>query len=669
MSNYPLLFEPITLNRLELRNRIVVPAMHLNYTPGGKVSDQLVAFYRERAAGGAGLMIVGGCVINEKAGGPIFVSIKDDEDIPGLKRLADAAHEHGAAMGAQLYMAGAYSHGMLIGGQAVSSSPHTSRFTKEECRALSREEIAAVQDDFAAAARRAKEAGLDMVEILGSAGYLICQFLSPKINQRTDEYGGSLENRMRFGLEVIAKVRAAVGDEFCVGIRIAGNDFVPGSHTNEEAAIFAKACEAAGVDMINVTGGWHETRVPQITQELPPGGFSYLARGVKWAVDSVPVAASNRIHSPQLAEAILARGDADLVCMGRPMLADSELPRKARAGQTQLIRRCVACNQGCFDAIAQMKPVGCLVNPRAGREAKDPGPQPAAAPKKVVVIGGGPGGCQAAITAASRGHRVTLMEKADRLGGQIAWWNGPLMKSDFGSIPAWQGASLEELGVEVLLNTEATAEAVAALKPDAVILATGARPTRPPIPGADSPQVHTAWDIIQGKAPCRGRVVIIGGGAVGLETALYVARQGALTPEQTYFIELFGAETPEVVGRLIAQGSHPVTVLEALPKIGAGIGRSTRWIVFGLLKRFNVTVHTKVQVQAIEGGAVKAVINGGEQELAADTVILATGAAPAGELAGALKGQGLSVEVIGDAAGGADALAAIKEGYRAGASL
>ena len=669
MSNYPLLFEPITLNRLELRNRIVVPAMHLNYTPGGKVSDQLVAFYRERAAGGAGLMIVGGCVINEKAGGPIFVSIKDDEDIPGLKRLAEAAHGHGAAVGVQLYMAGAYSHGMLIGGQAVSSSPHTSRYTKEECRALSREEIAAVQDDFAAAARRAREAGLDMVEILGSAGYLICQFLSPKINQRTDEYGGSLENRMRFGLEVIAKVRAAVGDDFCVGIRIAGNDFVPGSHTNQEAAIFAKACEAAGVDMINVTGGWHETRVPQITQELPPGGFSYLARGVKRAVDSVPVAASNRIHSPQLAEAILARGDADLICMGRPMLADPELPRKARAGRSRLIRRCVACNQGCFDAVAQMKPVGCLVNPRAGREAKDPGPQPAAAPQKVVVIGGGPGGCQAAITAASRGHRVTLMEKAERLGGQLAWWSGPLMKNDFSSIPAWQEAALEELGVEVLLNTEATAGAVAGLKPDAVILATGARPTRPPIPGADSPQVHTAWDIIQGKTLCRGRVVIIGGGAVGLETALYVARQGALTPEQTYFMELFGAETPEVVSRLIAQGSHPVTVLEALPKIGAGIGRSTRWIVFGLLKRFKVTVHTKVQVRAIEEGAVRAVIDGEERELAADTVILATGAAPAGELAGALKGQGLSVEVIGDAAGGADALAAIKEGYRVGASL
>ncbi len=669
MSNFPLLFEPITLNKLELRNRIVVPAMHLNCTPGGAVSDQLVAFYRERAAGGAGLMIVGGCVINEKAGGPIFVSIMKDEDIPGLARLAEAAHEHGAAVGAQLYMAGAYSHAMLIGGEAISASAHTSRYTKEECRAMSPEEISQVQDDFAAAARRAKEAGLDMVEILGSAGYLICQFLSPAINQRDDGYGGSLENRMRFGLETIAKVRAAVGDDFCVGIRIAGNDFVPGSHTNEEAAMFARACEEAGVDLINVTGGWHETRVPQITQELPPGGFSYLARGVKWAVDKVPVATSNRMHSPELAEAVLARGDADLICMGRPMLADPELPLKAQAGLSRLIRRCVACNQGCFDAIPQMKPVGCMVNPRAGREAKDPGPEDAAAPRKIVVAGGGPAGCQAAITAASRGHKVTLMEKAACLGGQLAWWNGPLMKSDFASIPAWQGATLDELGVEVLLESEATADSVAAMQPDAVVVATGGRPTRPPIPGADGPNVFTAWEVISGKALCRGKVVVIGGGAVGLETALMVARQGALTPEQVYFIELFGAETPEVVARLVAQGSHRVTVLEALPKIGAGIGRSTRWITFGLIKRFNLTVHTKVQVKAIAEGTVSAVIDGAEQELAADTVILATGAAPDDALAGELEARGLAVHRVGDADGGADCLAAIRSGYKLGASL
>ncbi|MEW5913387.1 MAG: FAD-dependent oxidoreductase [Thermodesulfobacteriota bacterium] len=670
MSDYPLLLSSITLNQLQLRNRIVLPAMHLNYTMDqGKVTDQLVEFYRERARGGAGLVIVGGCAINDLAGGPIFVSIKKDEDIAGLARLTSAVKAEGAAMGAQLYMAGAYSHPALIGTVPVSSSVHVSGYTKAECRALSLEEIGQVQDDFVAAARRAQEAGMDMVEILGSAGYLICQFLSPAINQRRDQYGGSLENRMRFGLEVIAKVRAAVGPDFCVGVRIAGNDFVPGSHTNAEAAQFAKACEQAGVDLINVTGGWHETKVPQITHELPPGGFSYLARGVKRAVERVPVAASNRIHSPGLAEDILARGDADLVCMGRPLLADPELPAKARAGRPELIRRCVACNQGCFDAVALLQPVGCLVNPRAGREAADPGPQPAGKAKKIVVIGGGPAGCQAAIVAAARGHKVTLLEAADCLGGQLAWWHQPLAKRDFASIPAWQAATLAEAGVEVRLNSKADAEAVAALKPDVVVLAAGGRPAAPPIPGADLPHVVQAWDLLCGVARPQGRVVVIGGGAVGLETAIAVARRGALSEEQTYYLTLFKGETPEVIGQLIGQGSHPVTVLEMLPKIGEGIGRSTRWIVFGLLKRFGVKTQTKVQVKAIEPGLVRAVVEGQEQTLPADTVVLATGFRPNDELAAALRERGLTVEVIGDAAGGGTALKAIAQGYAVGCKM
>ncbi len=667
MNLYPLLLSPLTVNQLTLRNRIVLPAMHLNYTPGGKVSDQLVSFYAERAKGGAGLMIVGGCVIDDWAGGPMFVSIKKDDDIEGLSRLAEAAHDHGAAIGVQLYMAGAYSHRMLIGCQAVSSSPHMSGFTKEEARELTLEEIAQVQDDFARAAVRARKAGMDMVEILGSAGYLICQFLSPKINQRTDRYGGPLENRMRFGLETVAKVRAAVGPEICVGIRIAGNDFIPGSHTNSEAAQFAQACVEAGVDMINVTGGWHETLVPQITAELPAGGFSYLARGVKRAV-GVPVAASNRMHNPDLAEDVLARGDADLICMGRPLLADPELPNKAAAGRADLIRRCVACNQGCFDSIPLMQPVGCMVNPRAGREAQIPAtlPKPAR-PLTLAVVGGGPAGCQAAITAAERGHRVVLWEAAPRLGGQVAWYHEATEKPDFASIPAWQAATLAELGVEVRLGAPADLEAVVALGPDKVILASGARQAHPPIPGADLPHVTGAWEVLTRQVRPRGRVVVIGGGAVGLETALYVARLGALTPEQTYFLTLFKGEAPETLARLVAEGSHQVTVLEMLPKIGQGIGRSTRWIVFGKLKRFGVKPHTKAQVKAIEPEGVRAVIDGAERLIPAETVILATGSKPRDELLAGLKARGLAVSVVGDAGGAGSVLKSIAQGFQAGA--
>ena len=332
MDSYKLLLSPLTVNKLELKNRMIMPATHLNYTPGGKVNDQFTAFYRERAKGGVALAIAGGAVINDLAGGPIMMSIKEDDDIPGLKRLAEAVHEHGSLLGVQLYMAGAYAHSMLIGQQAISSTTHTSRFTREEARGMTLEEIAQVQEDFAAAAARAQEAGLDMVEILGSAGYLISQFLSPAINKREDEYGGPLENRMRFGLEVVKKVRERVGPDFCVGMRVAGNDFVPGGSTNPEAAAFAAACAAAGVDLINVTGGWHETRVPQLTTEVPLAGLAYLARGVKQAVD-VPVAASNRVNHPAVGEEVLARGDADLICIARPLFADPEFPNKAARGQ------------------------------------------------------------------------------------------------------------------------------------------------------------------------------------------------------------------------------------------------------------------------------------------------------------------------------------------------
>jgi len=667
MSAYPLLFSPCKINRLELRNRIVMPAIHLNYTPGGKVTDQLVAFYRERAKGGAALLIAGGAAISDAAGGPMMLSIKDDNDIEGLSRLCQAAHDNGAAMGAQLYHAGAYAHRMLIGGVAVSSSVHTSGFTKEEARALALEEIPAIQDQFAAAAVRAKEAGFDMVEILGSAGYLICQFLSPKINQRQDQYGGPLENRMRFGLEVVGKVRAAVGPGFCVGIRLAGNDFVPGSHTNEESRLFAAACQEAGVDIINVTGGWHETKVPQLTPELPPAGLTYLARGIKGAV-GVPVCASNRIGDPDLAEDVLARGDADMICMCRPLLTDPELPNKAARGRAGLIRPCVSCNQGCFDAITQLQPVGCLMNPRAGHEAA-PAPQPASRPGKVVVVGGGPAGCQAALTAARRGHRVVLMEAAERLGGQPAWYHEATEKPDFALIGPYFGAALAEAGVEVRLNCRADAQMVAAEKPDAVVLATGSQPSLAPIPGSERPHVLHAWSVLQKKVRPRGRVVVIGGGAVGLETAIFVAKKGALTPEQTYFLALYRAEEPQVIDHLISTGSQAVTVVEMLPKVGQDIGRSTRWIAFGKLKRFGVALKTKVKVLAIEENGVRVKDEEGESLLLADTVILATGAKPNDALAAELKSLGLAVQVAGDAAGAGSVLKSIAQAHKIAASL
>ena len=667
MSRYPLLFSPLTVNELTLANRIVLPAMHLNYTPGGKVTDQLVSFYSERAKGGAGLVIVGGCVISPLAGGPMLISIQDDSDIEGLKRLTDAVHEGGAKIGAQLYHAGAYAHRALIGEQAVSSSAHTSAFTREEARELSLAEIDEVQNQFAKAARRAREAGFDMVELLGSAGYLICQFLSPRINRRTDRYGGDLKNRMRFGLETVAKVRQAVGPEFCLGIRLAGHDFVPGSHGNAESARFAAACEETGVDMINVTGGWHETKIPQLSQEVPPGGLAYLARGVKRAVNC-PVCASNRMNHPVQAEEVLARGDADLACIGRAFIADPEFAAKAEQGRAELIRPCIACNQGCFDAILQLQPVGCATNCRAGKEHK-PLPQPSADKGVVVVVGGGPAGCEAALVAAKRGVKVILLEASSRLGGQPAWYAEPVYKPDFAEIGRYYTHALAEAGVDVRLDTKADANLIASLRPRAVILATGAEPIRLDLPGADSGHVMDAWDVLQGKVRPVGDVLVVGGGAVGLETGLALARQGALTPEQVHFLALFGAEPPEDLAALMADGSRKVTVLEMLPKVGKGVGRSTKWILFGLLKRFGVNLVTKAKVVSIAPGKVTAEVDGEQKEFEADTVVMAAGARPKDGLGRELKERGFTVMPVGDAEMVGSVLEAVAAGWKAGARI
>ncbi|MDH4209583.1 MAG: NADH:flavin oxidoreductase, partial [Anaerolineae bacterium] len=363
------LFEPVNIGSLELANRIVMPALHLVYTPDGLVTDRLVDFYQERAAGGVGLIIVGGCPVDEYGGAPSMIGIRDDTFIPGLARLVEAVHREGTAIAAQLYHAGRYSLSKEIGRQALAPSALPSLLTRETPREMSGEDIARTVTSFVAAARRAREAGFDAVEISSSAGYLLSQFLSPLTNQRSDRYGGDFESRMRFPLEVVQAVRNYLGPGYPVIVRIAGNDFVQGGNANPEAALFARRLEQVGVDAIDVTGGWHETAVPQITMGVPRGAFSYLARGVMEAVN-IPVITSNRYSDPLLADRMLRSGVADLVAMGRPLIADAQLPNKARQGRLAEIQTCVACNQGCFDSIFLGRPVTCLVNPRAGEEAR-----------------------------------------------------------------------------------------------------------------------------------------------------------------------------------------------------------------------------------------------------------------------------------------------------------
>jgi 2,4-dienoyl-CoA reductase (NADPH2) len=660
------LFEPIKIGPTQLSNRVVMTAMHLNYTPGGAMTDQFINFYTARAKGGAGLIVIGGAEIDDQASGiDLMVSIKDDKFIPGLTRFTDAMHAAGAKVAVQLYMAGAYSFCGLRGLPTLAPSEFTSYFTKQQTTAMTLDDIDRVQGDFASAAIRAGQAGFDAVEVLGSAGYLICQFLSPKTNKRMDDYGGSLENRMRFGCETIRRVKQAVGDDLALIVRVAGNDFVPGSHTNQESRVFAKAAQDAGADCINVTGGWHESRVPQITMDLPKAGYAYLARGIKANV-SVPVVACNRINDPLIAEEILSEGIADLIGMGRGFIADPEFVNKAKQGRINEIRRCVACNQKCFDYVFQLRGVGCMVNPRAGREAETE-ITPTESAKKILVIGAGPAGCSFAVTAAERGHKVTICEKEQQIGGQVHWFAPSTRKHDFPFLIDYFKAMLDKHGVEVRTGTEVTSELIAREKPDLVIVATGAAPFRPPIDAVDAPQVFQAWDVLKGRVQTGHDVVVVGGGSVGLETAVYLASKGTISPEQLYFLVMHNAESPEVLRDLCLQGTKKVTVIEMLPKIGQDIGMSTRWVLMKDIKMRGIDVVTSARMKDIQPDSIVYTDAKGEDHIIrADNVILAMGSRPENTLSKALEQAGCNVVVIGDANKVGKISSAIDEGFDLG---
>jgi 2,4-dienoyl-CoA reductase (NADPH2) len=666
--DFPYLFSPIEINGMELKNRIVMTAMHLGYTPEGTVTDQLTSFYSVRAKGGVGLIIVGGCPIDEYGGMSSMIGINDDRFIPGLRKLTDGVKKNGARIAAQLYQAGRYTHSAMIGGRKpFSASAVRSRFTGETPRALDLEEIPGVQDRFAEAALRARKAGFDAVEILGSAGYLISQFLSPVTNLREDGYGGTLENRMRFGVEVARKVREAVGTDYPVIMRLAGNDFMEGGCTNREAGIFAGALERAGVDMFNITGGWHETRVPQLTMNVPRRGYVYLAQGIK-SVVSRPVLASNRINDPGTAEEILRNGEADMVTMARGLLADPDLPRKSQNGKAGLIYHCIACNQGCFDRIFNLRPATCLVNPGAGREG-ELSIEPASKVKKVLVIGGGVAGMKAAAVAAERGHKVSLIEKADRLGGQVLLNRLIPGREELATAADDLARNIRALGVDVMLEKRADLSLIEAMKPDAVVLAAGARPILPEIPGVSQDHVAQAWDVLAGRSGVGRSVVVVGGNAVGLETAMYLARIGTLSPEVFHFLASNRAESMETLTELLNKGSKEVTVVEMIKKAGKDIGLTTRWTIMAELKRLGVTVMTGTKAVGIRADGLEIEREDGPGFLKADSVVMAVGSRAESSLAKELEGLASEFYVIGDAREPRKALEAIREGFEVGLLL
>ena len=661
------LFQPIRLNGLELPNRVVMPAMHLAMAEDFRVTDPMVAFYAERAKGGVGLITVGYATVDELSGAPNCLGCHDDAHVPGLARLAAAIHGGGARASIQLNHAGRYNHSLFLGGQQpVAPSAIASRLTHEEPRALAPDEIAGVVQAFGRAAARAVRAGFDAVEILSGTGYLISEFLSPLTNRRDDAYGGTLTNRMRFGLEVVAAVRAAVGPDVPLLVRLNGNDFMPGGQDPAELKVYARALADAGVDALCVNVGWHEARVPQIVASVPRGTYAYLARGIREAA-GVPVIASHRINDPVLARDLLAEGWCDLVAMGRALIADPQVPNKAREGREAQVLHCVACAQGCFDHLFEMRAIECLCNPRAGHEA-EPVPR-ASKPRLVLVAGGGPAGMSAALAAREVGHTVVLVEREARLGGQLFLAGAPPGREEFRELAHDLAVRVAAAGIPVRTGLAVDEALLAAERPDVVVVATGARPLTPPLPVLPGAPVVQAWDVLAGRAHAGRRVVVVGGGAVGLETALYLAEKGTLSADALKFLLVNRAEPLELLAELATRGTRDITVVERIARMGQDVGRSTRWVMLQDLERLGVTSLTSATALAITPSGVVISRDGFEDELPADTVVLATGAAPHRPLVEVLARLGVPCVTVGDAERVGTAFDAVHAGWRAGLAL
>ena len=665
-----LLFEPIMIGDLSVKNRIYLPAMHLNMTMDREVNDRLVAFYAERARGGAGLISVGYATVDELSGTFTNLGAHDDKFIPGLARLARGIQDHGARAVIQLNHAGRYMHSFLLGGkQPVAPSSVPSRLTKEAPRELTIDEIQGIVAAFGAAAKRVQAAGYDAVEVLSSTGYLISEFLSRVTNKREDEYGGPIENRMRFGVEVMRSIKEATGPDYPLIVRINGHDMMDadGGSTRQDLQAYARELERAGVDAIGVNVGWHEARVPQIVAEVPRGAYAYLARGVKEAV-SVPVIASHRINNPALARELLADDMCDMVAMGRGLIADPYLPEKARTNREDEIIHCIACGQGCFDNLIKFRPVDCLCNPRAGREAET-NIERTAAPRKVMVVGGGPAGMSAAVAAADRGHDVTLFEQADQLGGQLHLAGAPPGRDEFIQLATDLAKQTALRNIKVVLNNSVDEATLAEEAPDVVVLATGAVPTSFPVPGADGEQVVQAWDVLAGRVQTGRRVVVVGGGSVGVETALFLADKGTLSGETLKFLLVHGAETPETLLELAVKGTKHVVLVEMESRVGRDLGKTTRWGMLQDADRAGIDIRTATSVVEITDSGVLVDCDGTVEELAGDTVVIAVGAQPHNPLADLVASRGIEVHVVGDATKVAKANDAIMQGFEVGRSL
>lgn len=639
------LFQPAKIGSLEIANRIIMTAVSTRYDY--EESDRLSRFYAERAKGGVGLIITGALqtIYPGRKTGTGRINLYNDSGIPKLKEWVKAIHDNGSRAAAQLVTYGYWSK-KGTEGTAESVGPSSVVLPREGIhplyslaeylppdRELTLDEIGIIEEALAAAASRAREAGFDAIEFQCFGGNLFHRFTNPFLNRRTDQYGGNVENRMRFMIESIASIKKKAGDDFPIICRIAGMDPVPWGMGLEYWQEIAVILQKAGVHAMNIYPRWHESREPAVQMCVPRNAFVHVAEGIKKVV-TIPVITNARINDPRDAEQILATGKADFVGMARPLIADPDLPSKAREGRIDEIRFCTACCE-CYDDYFADRFVSCSVNPQAGKE-REYAIQRASKAKKVFILGGGPAGMEAARVAALRGHRVTLFEATDKLGGQLVYGVIPPYKEELNTTVDYLTTQLEKLKVAVNLNAASTVEEIARGKPDVVIIATGASFYIPDLPGFNGPNVVTAIDVLGGKKQTGRNVVVVGGGPTGCETAEFLAQKG-----------------------------KRVAILEMLLRIGADYGPANRYLVIDRLVAAGIRLETGVKAEAITKTGVK-VIRGGlySEFFEADTVVLSMGLVSNDEIAQTLEGRVSSVFKIGDAAKPANIREAMESGFK-----
>ncbi len=675
MTSYPNLLAPLDLGFTTLKNRVLMGSMHTGLEET-KDWNRVAEFYAERARGGVGLMVTGGMAPSVEGGVfPGAAGLFNDDDIANHKVVTDRVHDAGGKIAMQILHAGRYAYGP----NCVSASPVKSPISPFPPKELDEDGIEKQIQDFVTATLRAREAGYDGVEIMGSEGYFLNQFLVTHVNKREDRWGGSYENRMRLPVEVVRRCREAVGEDFIIIYRISMIDLVPNGSTHEEVVELAQAIEAAGATILNTGIGWHEARIPTIATSVPRRAFAWVTKKLMGKV-GIPVITSNRINTPEVAEGVLAEGCADMVSMARPFLADSQFVAKAMAGRADTIAPCIACNQACLDHTFSGKMTSCLVNPRACFET-DLVITPTDTPKKVAIVGAGPAGMSTAMTAAERGHAVTLFDRDDKVGGQLNVAKQIPGKEEFWGLVDWYDVMLKDLGVDIQLGREVGANDLAGF--DEVVIATGVTPRDPGIPGQDHEMVLGYLDVLKHKKPVGKRVAVIGAGGIGFDVSEFLVHEGeSLTEDLPAWMKEWGVTDPgEERGGLAPEGPQPhaaareVTLLQRKAKaLGKGLGKTTGWIHRAALRMKDVRMVGGVNYERIDDEGLH--VSYGEarenpEVIAVDNVVICAGQLSDRSLADALEAEGVTCHVIGgaDVAAELDAKRAINQGVRLAAGF